>query len=84
MKVKVLENYFDLVLRKQIAEGEKLEVTNERGTELAEKKLVEIIEEDNEELIEINPENEEVEIKEVEKEPEIEVAKEPKKAKKGK
>lgn len=45
MKVKVLENYFDLVLRKQIAAGEYLEVTNERGTELADKKLVEIIEE---------------------------------------
>lgn len=45
MKVKVLENYFDLVLRKQIAVGEELEVTNERGTELADKKLVEIIKE---------------------------------------
>lgn len=45
MKVKALENYFDLVLRKQIAVGELLEVTNERGTELADKKLVEIIKE---------------------------------------
>lgn len=45
MKVKVLENYFDLVLRKQIEAGEELEVTNERGTELADKKLVEIIKE---------------------------------------
>lgn len=49
MKVKVLENYFDLVLRKQIASGEELEVTNERGTELAEKKLVEIIKEPSKE-----------------------------------
>ena len=53
MKVKVLENYFDLVLRKQIAAGEKLEVTNERGYELFSKNLVEIIEQ--EEITEQEP-----------------------------
>lgn len=79
MKVKVLENYFDLVLRKQIAAGEELEVTNERGSELFSKNLVEIIEQEEIAEQEPNLASEAVEIK-----VEPEVVEKPKKAKKGK
>lgn len=44
MKIKALENYFDLEKKKQIAIGDEYEVTEKRAKEICDRKLAEIIE----------------------------------------
>lgn len=43
MKIKAIENYFDLKLKKQIVIGDEYEVSPERAKELGDKKLVEFL-----------------------------------------
>lgn len=45
MKIKVIENFFDLQLHEQKLIGDEYEVKKERADELVEKKLVQLVEE---------------------------------------
>lgn len=44
MKIKVIENFFDLQLHEQKLIGDEYEVKKERADELVEKKLVQLVE----------------------------------------
>lgn len=45
MKIKAIENYFDLQIKKQILKGDEYEVDSARAKELCDKMLVQILEE---------------------------------------
>lgn len=45
MKIKVIENFFDLQLHEQKLIGDEYEVEKKRADELVEKKLVQLVEE---------------------------------------
>lgn len=51
MKIKAIENFFDLQLHKQMLIGDEYEVKKERADELVEKKLVQLVEEDGKKTV---------------------------------
>ncbi len=55
MKVKALDNFFDLKIKKQIKIDEEYEVEESRANELIEKNLVQLVIEDEEKDVEEKP-----------------------------
>lgn len=55
MKVKALDNFFDLIIKKQIMINDEYEVEESRANELIEKNLVQLVIEDEEKDVEEKP-----------------------------
>ncbi len=55
MKVKALDNFFDLKIKKQIMINDEYEVEESRANELIEKNLVQLVIEDEEKDVEEKP-----------------------------
>lgn len=55
MKIKALDNFFDLKIKKQIKIDEEYEVEESRANELIEKNLVQLVIEDEEKDVEEKP-----------------------------